>query len=455
MRPVERFANQRHDGRPAPAEHDRVDRHACRILPLRGDRRVLAGGRREARVRVGRHAAGIRRPVLAGPVDQVGGRRLREALPPDVAVVGEGHVRVDAVAIERPDRVQVRLLVRAWRDAEEARLGVDRVEAAVRAGPHPADVVADRLHPPAGQRRDEHRQVRLAARGGERAGHVLAASLRRGHLDDQHVLREPALVAGDRRRDPQRVALLPEQRVAAVAGAVRPDLAGLREVDDVLRRRVAGPRHVGLAGRERRPDRVQARHVVARRPDGVERRGAHPGHDLHVDDDVGRVRDLDAQAADRRPDGPHRERDHVHGPAPHGAAEEVGERRPHLVGVAPVVGRARVRRVAGADERAVLDPRDVAGIRTGQEAVRPKGRIEPSERAGLDERVAERLVLGLGAVAPVDRVGGGERRDLVDPAGQGRDVGRGFQANAARCRAVRGHAAGSSLHRAHRLSPNL
>ena len=65
------------------------------------------------------------------------------------------------------------------------------------------------------------------------------------------MLGEPALVVGDGRRDAQRVALLAQQRVAAVAGAVAPDLAGLGEVRDVLglvarpRRRRPGPRRAG------------------------------------------------------------------------------------------------------------------------------------------------------------------------------------------------------------------
>ena len=44
-------------------------------------------------------------------------------------------------------------------------------------------------------------------------------------LQDEHVLGEPALVARHHRRDPEREALLAEQRVAAVARAVRLDLA--------------------------------------------------------------------------------------------------------------------------------------------------------------------------------------------------------------------------------------
>ncbi len=62
-----------------------------------GDRRACAAGYREAGVRVrGRHV-GVRRPVVAVPVDQVRGRLLRHALPPDVAVVGQRRVREDRV----------------------------------------------------------------------------------------------------------------------------------------------------------------------------------------------------------------------------------------------------------------------------------------------------------------------------------------------------------------------
>ena len=85
------------------------------------------------------------------------------------------------------------------------------------------------------------------------------------------MLGEPAVVTSHHRRDAQGEALLAEQRVAAVAGAVRPDLAGLGEVDDVLVLGVARPRHVGLAGLERRTHRVQARHELAVSAEHVER----------------------------------------------------------------------------------------------------------------------------------------------------------------------------------------
>ena len=141
-------------------------------------------------------------------------RRLPgHALPPDVAVGADGE---DRVALDRGHR-GVGLVARVRGHPEETGLGVDRVEATIVAEPHPGDVVADGLDLPIGQRRDQHRQVRLATGGGEGAGDVLDGALGRGQLQDQHVLGQPALVVGHRRGDPQREALLAEQSVAAIA----------------------------------------------------------------------------------------------------------------------------------------------------------------------------------------------------------------------------------------------
>ena len=238
--------------------------------------------RGEAAVRVRGGLAGLGRPVVAEPVGEVRGLVGGEAFPPDVAVVGARDVGEHGVARERGDRVRVRVETGAGRDAEHPVLGVDRVEAAVGAELHPADVVADRLGLPAGQRRHEHREVRLAARARERAGDVAHLARRVRELEDEHVLGEPALVARHHRRDAQREALLAEQRVAAVARSVRLDLARLGEVHDVLVLVVARPRHVGLTRLERHADRVDARHELAVGAEHVERGLAHARHDPHA-----------------------------------------------------------------------------------------------------------------------------------------------------------------------------
>src|SRR3546814_9069846 len=79
-----------------------------------------------------------------------------------------------------------------------------------------------------------HRHVGLAAGRREGGGDVGLLALGGGEAEDEHVLGEPAVVAGHRRGDAQGEALLAEEGVAAEARAVAHDLAGLGEVGDVF-----------------------------------------------------------------------------------------------------------------------------------------------------------------------------------------------------------------------------
>ncbi len=341
------------------------------------------------------------------------------ALPPDVTVVGQRDVGEHRVAdVDRAHRVGVGLLVGARCDAEEAVLRVDRPQPAVRTDAHPGDVVAQRLDLPAGDGRREHREVGLAAGARKRGRDVVGLLLGRDELEDQHVLGEPALVTGHRRRDAKCVAFLAQQGVAAVTGAVAPDHPLLGEVGDVLRV-VARPWDVILARLERRPDRVQARDEVGVELfDPLEHVGAHPGHDPHRRDDVGRVGDLDAEHRGVGLEVTHHERDHVEGAAAHAAAVELGHQRLHLGRRHPVVRRAGVGLLDRADVGAVLDACDIAGVGGAPERVRLLDRVQLGQGTGSDELARERLPLRLGAVTPVDVVRLGEGSHLVDPGQQ-------------------------------------
>ena len=147
-------------------------------------------------------------------------------LPPYRAVGPERDVRVDRVVLDRgrwPSGWCSRLV--PGTTPKKPGLGVDGPEPPVRAGTQPRDVVADGRRPsspsstPAApawpgwscrKRWETRRRCSVLALG------VLQP-------EDQHVLGEPALAAPDVARDPQRQALLAEERVAAVAGADRPD----------------------------------------------------------------------------------------------------------------------------------------------------------------------------------------------------------------------------------------
>ena len=156
--------------------------------------------------------------------------------------------RIDAIAFG------IGRLVGARRHAEESGLGIDGVDLAVGRRLDPGDVVTDAGHFPAFVLkllgRNHHGEVGLAAGAGEGGRDVGLFAL--GVLDagDQHVLGQPPLLASQHRSDPQGEALLAQQRVAAVAGAVAPDLPLLGKVHDVLVLgiRAAGPSDVFLPG---------------------------------------------------------------------------------------------------------------------------------------------------------------------------------------------------------------
>ena len=241
---------------------------------------------------------------------------------------------------------------------------------------------------------------------------------RRGQLGDEHVLGQPALVARLHRGDAQRVALLAEQRVAAVARAVGPDRALLREVHDVLGR-VARPRDVGLARLERRADRVQAGHERRVVAEAGQRLRAGAGHDVHRGDDVGRVGDLDAELRHLGGERAHAVGDDVHRAAAHRPAVEVGHQDLHLVRGHPVVGDAGVALVHRADVGAVLDPGDVGRVGDGVERVRL---LAGFSRVNVPARPAvgdPGPLLGR-AVDPHDPVGLGQLSGLANPGEQPR-----------------------------------
>ena len=303
-------------------------------------------------------------------------------------------------------------------------LGVDRVELAVLAGLDPGDVVADRRDLPAFlgklRRRDQHREVRLAA-GARGTRRRRRSSRPSGRLDadDQHVLGQPALVARHHRGDAQREALLAQQRVAAVARAVGPDRALLGEVDDVLvvRGCTATAHPPGPARAACRPSAGTAR--TRRRPSASSTRAAHAGHDPHVHDDVRRVGQLDADLRDRRADRAHAERDHVHRAAAHRS------RRTSARSV-PFISRGSIQLLVGPASPFVTEQMYVRSSTraTSPGSERPRkqpGRsvvVQPDERAGVDHLVAEPVVLLLRAVAPVDLVRLAQRRDVLDPQRQ-------------------------------------
>ena len=160
---------------------------------------------------------------------------------------------------KRRHRVRIGLNGSARRDAEESGFRIDGAQPALRVRLDPGNVIADSPYLPALEalRWNQHGEICFSASARESGSDIGLLALRDLDADDQHVLRHPALVARHSRRNAQSEAFLAEQRVAAVSGTIRPDLACFWKVDDIFFV-VAWPGHIFLSRLERRAHTVQA-----------------------------------------------------------------------------------------------------------------------------------------------------------------------------------------------------
>ena len=344
--PVAGFGDQGHGGRAATAKNEGVDGDTCGVVPGAVEGGVVGGGHREAGVRVRGFGAGLfgdgRGPVLALPVDAMRGR-VAHAFPPNIAVVGQRHVGEDHVAVQAGHAVRVGQGVGARGHAKVTGFGVDGTQAAVSTRFDPSDVVTDGGDFPArhARGRDQHGEIGFATGAGEGRGDVVFLALGVGDAQNQHVLGQPALVAAHVGGDAQCKAFFAQQRIAAVARAVRPDFAGLGVMHDVLGF-VARPADVFVARVQRCAHGVHAGHELAVLAQHLIHGLAHAGHDFHVDRHVGAVGQLDADVGDRAAQGAHGKRHHVHGATSHAAVKQRLQGLAHLGRCHPVVGRAGV-----------------------------------------------------------------------------------------------------------------
>ena len=316
---------------------------------------------------------------------------LAQPLPPGLVVRRQRHVGEQRVAADHLVGVAVGFRVGPRHHAEVARFRIDRPQPPVLTRMQPRDVITHGVDAPAGQgvRRDQHRKIGLAAGGRERARHVVRLAARTLEPHDQHVLGEPAFAARLPAGDAQRVTLLAQQRVAAVARAEALDREFLGEVHD------EAPLGVEF------PDRVQPAHETAFARNTLERRAAGTRHDQHIEHDVGAVGDLHTAARQRRVDRTHAIGDHVQRALAHAAAEQLAHLGVRLARVHPVVVRAGVFLRARADIGQMLDPCHVIGRRAGQVAARELFRIQALQFTALHQLRGKFARFRVRALAPV------------------------------------------------------
>ena len=229
------------------------------------------------------------------------------------------------------------------------------------------------------------------------------------------MLGHPALIFRLIRGDAQREALLAEQHVAAVAGVDGPDGVVLGELDDIAVFLV----HLRFG--------VQAADkIVGCLAKLVERLLPHTGHDIHVEHNIDRISQLDADLGERGADRAHAIRDDVHGTALHRAVKQLAQLVVHDVWVLPVVGRAGVLFFARTNERASFDACDIVDSRPMQQAAGQLFRVEGFHLAGGERLVAQFFKLRLASVDPNNLVRFDKRLHFLNPVEDIFVVGHAF-----------------------------
>ena len=229
---------------------------------------------------------------------------------------------------------------------------------------------------------------------------------------------------------------LPEQRVAAVAGAEAPDRVVEREVADVAA--------LGIDVAEA----VQAARELVVVAELLPGDVAHARHDAHADRDVERIGELHADLRQRRADRAHDERHDVHRPPAHAAVEQrrAAWRTPALGSIQLLVGPA-MSSAGRADEGEVLAAGDVVGIGAVQVAAGQLLLVELDEDA-LARRPARAAPAARRRCRRTRRCGraGTARRTRRPTADARRCVGGGWPASWSRRRS---HGAWHGRHACH------
>ena len=278
-------------------------------------------------------------------------------------------------------------------------------------------------------RRDEHCKVCLTAGRRERRRDVVLLAFRGFDTEDEHVLGEPALLAGEVGSDAESKALLAEESVSSVTGTERPNRAFFREVDNVGVVRVARPFHVFDARLERHTDGVDARNKEVVLFDLAEHFCGNASHDAHGDNDVRGVRDFNTVLSDRGTERTHRERDDVHRAAFHTAVVKSAHFFLHDNRIFPVVRRTGVFLVLRADQRALFNASNVARVGTIEVAARTLFFVELNRHTAGDHFSEELVGFFLASVAPLNLSRFAERHEFIHPVDEFLVGGRCFHSS--------------------------
>jgi len=145
---------------------------------------------------------------------------------------------------------------------------------------------------------------------------------------------------------------------------------------------------------------------------------SHARHEMHIDDDIGRVGQLDTNMCNGRSERPHGKWNDIQRTSAHRPIKKSRKGRAHLCRRVPIVRRASIVLAFGTDIGPVLDARNIRRVRPCEIGIGARRRIELFQSPGRNHFRAQPVILFFRTVAPVNLIGFDQRYHLRDPGDQ-------------------------------------
>ena len=129
--PITGFGHQRHGARAPAPKNKGINGYPGRIVPGGVDGGALRRRCRKSGIRMSRFAAfgasQLGGPIAPGPIQTMRGRFFRHALPPNIAIIGQGHIGKNHIGMQGCHRVRIGFVARPGGNAKIARFWIDGI----------------------------------------------------------------------------------------------------------------------------------------------------------------------------------------------------------------------------------------------------------------------------------------------------------------------------------------
>ncbi|KNC23064.1 hypothetical protein FF38_06397 [Lucilia cuprina] len=222
MSPVAGFIDEWDTSRATTTEEHGTDGNTSGIFPGSINDGTLASRSTETGVRVSSRFARLLGPGVAQPIGNLytGSQAAFHTFPVDTTIGGVGYIGEDGVLEDGVHGNGVGFHGSTGGNAEEAVFGINGTQSTIFVEFHPGNIITNTFDLVFLKSWVQHGKIGLTAGRGEGSSDVFLYTLGIGDAQDQHVFGQPAFTLGNGAANTESKALLAQQRVTTIAGAI-------------------------------------------------------------------------------------------------------------------------------------------------------------------------------------------------------------------------------------------